>query len=91
MTSPLSPPQTGGRRGESTRSARFIASARSQNVISRLPALKTRPPIDPGPIECPSLLVEAEGAALLVEARLISLAQKKNLGEGLFGLREIPP
>ncbi len=84
MTSPLSPPQTGGRRGESTRSARFIASARSENVISRLPALKTHPPIDPGPIECPSLLVEAEGVTLLVEADLKSLAQKKETGRGAF-------
>ena len=85
MTSPLSPPQTGGRRGQRTR------SARSENVISRLPALKTHPPIDPSPIECPSLLVEAEGVTLLVEAGLKSLAQKKETGRGLFGLREIPP
>lgn len=92
MISPLSPPQAGGKKGgESTRSARFIASARSENVISRLPALKTHPPIDPSPTESPSLLVEAEGVTLLVEARLKSLAQKKKLGEGLFGLREIPP
>jgi hypothetical protein len=75
MTSPLSPPQTGGRRGESTRSARFIASARSKNVISRLPALKTHPPINPGPTRCPSLLVEAG---------LKSLAQKKETGRGAF-------
>lgn len=83
MISPLSPPQAGGKKGgESTRSARFIASARSENVISRLPALKTHPPIDPSPTESPSLLVEAG---------LKSLAQKKKLDEGLFGLREIPP
>ena len=65
MTSPLSPPQAGGIRGESTR------SARSENVISRLPALKTHPPIDPGPTRCPSLLVEAS---------LKGLAQKKETG-----------
>ena len=78
MTSPLSPPQTGEKGGQRTR------SARSENVISRLPDLKTHPPIDPGPIECLSLLVEAEGMTLLVEAGLKSLAQKKQTGRGAF-------
>jgi hypothetical protein len=76
MTSPLSPPQTGGRRGESTRSARFIASARSENVISRLPALKTHPPIDPSPTETPRLFSSRRA--------LKAWRRKKKLGEGAF-------